>query len=209
MNDKSAEATAVLPQRVSALLEELAKTWPHERVSLGDVTRLLGERGYGVLMFVLALPGIVPGVSSIAAIPLVLVAVQLAIGLPRPWLPRILAARSLSRADFARMIERVAPHLARVERLLRPRLTVLTGALGERMIGVMCLVLALLLTVPVLFNWPLVVPIALMSLAMLERDGVFAIAGFAAGCAVLGVLLVLGWVSVQEGLQLAGKYLGM
>jgi hypothetical protein len=173
------------------------------------VTRLLGERGYGVLMFVLALPGVLPGVSSIAAIPLALVAVQLAIGLPRPWLPRILAARSLSRVEFARMVERVAPHLARVERLLRPRLAVLTGAIGERVIGVMCLVLALLLTVPVLFNWPLVVPIALMSLAVLERDGAFAIVGFVAGCAVLGALLVVGWVSVQEGLQLAGKYLGM
>jgi hypothetical protein len=209
VNDRSAEAPAVPPQRVSALLAELAETWPHERVSLGDVTRLLGERGYGVLMFVLALPGVLPGVSSIAAIPLALVAVQLAIGLPRPWLPRILAARSLSRVEFARMVERVAPHLARVERLLRPRLAVLTGAIGERVIGVMCLVLALLLTVPVLFNWPLVVPIALMSLAVLERDGAFAIVGFVAGCAVLGALLVVGWVSVQEGLQLAGKYLGM
>src|SRR5215470_1166724 len=121
VNDRAAEAPEAAPQRVSELLEQLSKTWPHERVSLGDVTRLLGERGYGVLMFVLALPGAVPGVASIAAIPLALVAVQLAVGLPRPWLPRFLAARSLSRADFARMVERVAPHLSRVERLLRPR----------------------------------------------------------------------------------------
>src|SRR5262249_34958083 len=127
VNDRAADAPAGPPQRVSDLLDELARTWPHERVSLGDVTRLLGERGYGVLIFVLALPGVVPGVASIAAIPLPLVAVQLAIGLPRPWLPRFLAARSLSRSEFARMVERVAPHLTRVERLLRPRLMMLTG----------------------------------------------------------------------------------
>jgi len=209
VNDNSADAPDAPPQRVSDLLQLLSRTWPHERVSLGDVTRLLGERGYGVLMFVLVLPGAVPGVASIAAIPLALVAVQLAIGLPRPWLPRFLAARSLSRAEFARMVERAAPHLTRIERLLRPRLTVLTGPLGERLIGAMCLVLALLLTIPILFNWPLVVPIALMSLAVLERDGVFAVIGFAVGCAVLGVFLGVGWVSLQEGLQLAGKYLGM
>jgi hypothetical protein len=160
-------------------------------------------------MFVLALPGVVPGVASIAAIPLALVAGQLAIGLPRPWLPRFLAARSLSRAEFARMVERVAPHLTRVERLLRPRLSVLTGPVGERVIGVLCLALALLLSIPILFNWPLVVPIVLMSLAVLERDGVFAVVGFAVGCAVVAALLGVGWVSVQEGLQLAGKYLGM
>ncbi len=209
MNARAAEAPGAPPQRVSDLLQLLSRTWPQERVSLGDVTRLLGDRGYGLLMFVLALPGAVPGVASIAAIPLALVAVQLAIGLPRPWLPRFLAARSLSRTDFARMVERVEPYLMRIERLLRPRFAPLTGPIGERLMGVMCLVLALLLTVPILFNLPLVVPIALMSLALLERDGVFAAIGLAVGGLVLGAVVGLGWVSIQEGLQLAGKYLGM
>lgn len=209
MNARAAETPGAPPQRVSDLLQLLSRTWPHERVSLGDVTRLLGDRGYGVLMFVLALPGAVPGLSSIAAIPLALVAVQLAIGLPRPWLPHFLAARSLSRTDFARMIERVEPSLMRIERLLRPRFVLLTGPIGERLMGVMCLVLALLLTVPILFNLPLIVPIALMSLALLERDGVLAAIGLAVGGLVLGAVVGLGWVSIQEGLQLAGKYLGM
>ena len=209
MNDRAAEAPDTPLQRVSDLLDHLSRTWPHERVSLGDVTRLLGERGYGVLMFVLVLPGAVPGVASIAAIPLAFVAVQLAIGLPRPWLPRFLAARSLSRAEFARMVARVVPYLTRIERLLRPRFMVLTGPFGERVLGVVCLALALLLAVPILFNWPLVVPIALMSLAVIERDGVFAAIGLAVGCIVIGALFGLGWVSLQEGLQLAGKYLGM
>jgi len=209
VNDKAAEAPDAPLQRVSDLLDQLSRTWPHERVSLGDVTRLLGERGYGVLMLVLVLPGAVPGVASIAAIPLALVAAQLAIGLPRPWLPRFLAARSLSRAEFARMVARVVPSLTRIERLLRPRFMALTGPFGERVLGVVCLALALLLAVPILFNWPLVVPIALMSLAVIERDGVFAAIGLAAGCIVIGGLFGLGWVSLQEGLQLAGKYLGM
>lgn len=209
MNARAAEAPGAPPQRVSELLQLLSRTWPQERVSLGDVTRLLGDRGYGLLMFVLALPGAVPGLSSIAAIPLALVAVQLAIGLPRPWLPRFLAARSLSRNDFARMVERVEPHLMRIERLLRPRFAPLTGPIGERLMGVTCLVLALLLTVPILFNLPLIVPIALMSLALLERDGVFAAIGLAVGVLVLGAVVGIGWVSIQEGLQLAGKYLGM
>jgi hypothetical protein len=160
-------------------------------------------------MLVLALPGALPGISSIAAVPLALVALQLAIGLPRPWLPRFLASRSLSRADFARMIERALPHLARIERLLRPRLTVLAGPVGERLMGLVCLALALLLIIPVLFNLPLVVPIALMALAILERDGVLAAIGLLAGCLALGAVVGIGWVSLQEGLQLAGKYLGM
>lgn len=209
MNDKPARATTGSPQRVSEILELLASTWPHERISLGDIARMLGDRGYGLLMFVLALPGAVPGISSIAAIPLSLIALQLAIGLPRPWLPRLLADRSMSRAEFARMIGRTSPHLARIERLLRPRLRVLAGPVGERFMGVTCLVLALLLIVPVLVNLPLVVPIALMSLAILERDGLFAAIGLTAGTLVVAGILGIGWLSLQEGLQLVGKYLGM
>lgn len=209
MNDSPAQVSTGPPQRISEILELLANTWPHDRISLGDIARMLGDRGYGLLMFVLALPGAVPGLSSIAAIPLSLIALQLAIGLPRPWLPRLLADRSLSRGDFARMIGRALPHLARIERLLRPRLGVLSGPIGERLMGAVCLVLALLLTVPVLVNLPLVVPIALMALAVLERDGLLAAIGLAAGTVVVAGIVGLGWISLQEGLQLVGKYLGM
>jgi hypothetical protein len=209
VNDTAAETLRARPQRVSELLEQLAWTWPGERISLGDITQLLGDRGYGILMLVLALPGLLPGISSIAAVPLALVALQLAIGLPRPWLPRVLADRSLSRADFSRMVERALPYLAWIERLLRPRLAMVVGPVGERVMGLACLGLALLLTVPILFNMPLVVPIMLMSLAILERDGVLASVGVVAGCLAVGAVVGIGWVSLQEGLQLAGKYLGM
>jgi hypothetical protein len=209
VNDTAAETLRARPQRVSELLEQLARTWPGERISLGDITRLLGDRGYGVLMLILALPGLLPGISSIAAVPLALVALQLAIGLPRPWLPRFLANRSLSRTDFSRMIERALPYIVRVERLLRPRFSAVAGPVGERVMGVACLALALLLTIPILFNMPLVVPIALMALAILERDGVLAAVGLLAGCLALGAVVGIGWVSLQEGLQLAAKYLGM
>jgi hypothetical protein len=209
MNNTAAETPGATPQRVSEMLERLGRSWPHERISLGDVTRQLGDRGYGVLMLVLALPGAVPAIASIAAVPLAFVALQLAIGLPQPWLPVFLADRSLSRADYLRMVERTLPHLTRIERLLRPRFTLLTGALGERAIGIVCLALALLLTIPILFNIPLVVPIVLMALAVIERDGLVAAVGLLAGCLGLGAVVGIGWVSLEEGLQLAGKYLGM
>ncbi|MFB9175427.1 exopolysaccharide biosynthesis protein [Roseibium salinum] len=40
----------------------------------------------------------------------------------RPWLPKIVADRSVTRADFAALIDRTDSWLARVERLLKPRL---------------------------------------------------------------------------------------
>jgi hypothetical protein len=209
VNEKTARSSAGPSRRVSDILEVLAKGWPDERLTLGDLVNALGDRGYGILLFVLALPGAVPGVAAIAAIPLFLVSLQMAIGLRRPWLPRLLTARSLSRAEFAAVVGRALPYLRRVERLLQPRLGIITGRIGERLLGVACLVLAMLLAVPILFNVPLAVPIAIMALAVLERDGLFAAIGLAAGIAVIGLVAGLGWASVQGALQLAGKYLGM
>ena len=209
MNSTMAATANVRSRRVSDILEFLASSWPGERLSLGDIVGALGDRGYGLLLFVLALPGAIPGIAAFAAVPLALVALQMAIGLPRPWLPRVLAERSMSRRDFAAMASRALPYLSRIERLLKPRLALVTGPIGERLIGVTCVALALLLMIPILFNVPLAVPVAVMALAVIERDGLFAAIGLAAGVAVIAFVGVLGWASVEGALQLAGKYLGM
>ena len=209
MNSFAAASANRRSQRVSDILEFLANSWPGERLSLGDIVSALGDRGYGILLFVLALPGAIPGVAAFAAIPLALVALQMTIGMPRPWLPRFLAERSISRRDFAAMAARALPYLTRIERLLKPRLAVVTGLVGERLIGVTCVALALLLMIPILFNVPLAIPVAVMALAVIERDGLFAAVGLIAGVAVIGLVGVLGWASVEGALQLAGKYLGM
>lgn len=209
MNDSKAGSRNSTSKRVSDILASLAESWPGERLSLGDIVRELGDRGHGILLFVLALPGAIPGIATFAAVPLTLVAVQMAIGLPRPWLPRFLADRSLARRDFAAMVARAVPYLRRLERLLKPRFTAVVGPVGERLIGLICVILALLLTIPILFNVPLALPVAIMALAVIERDGLFAAIGLAGGIIVIGLVAVLGWASVDGALQLAGKYLGM
>jgi hypothetical protein len=209
VNSTTAATANGRSERVSDILAFLAGSWPGERLALGDIVRALGDRGHGILLFVLALPGAIPGVAAVAAVPLALVALQMAIGMPRPWLPRFLADRSVSRRDFAAMAGRALPHLARVERLLRPRLAVATGPVAERLIGLTCLVLALLLMVPILFNVPLALPVAIMALAVIERDGLVALIGLVCGIIIIGLVAVLGWASIEGALQLAGKYFGM
>jgi hypothetical protein len=197
-------------RRISQILAALAQDWPKERLTLGDIEAALGDRGFGLLLFVFALPGIVPGVAALASIPLILLALQLTLGLPRPWLPRFLANRSVAHADFARMVVQALPRVKRFERILRPRYLLLTSPVFERIIGLACLLLALLLPLPIPFtNIPVALPIAIMALAVLERDGVCALVGLVTGCLVIGLITTLGWVSIQEVLQWAGKYLGM
>ena len=120
-------------------------------------------------------------------------ALQLAIGRSTPWLPRLISQRSLLLTDFARIVVRVAPVMARAERLMRPRLILLATRPFDQLMGVTCLLLSVILFLPIpLGNMPPALAICLFSLALLERDGLVYLVAMLA--AVLSVALISGVV---------------
>lgn len=127
-----ADGTQALPRpdagksgpSLSQILSQIASDQSRLRVSTGDLATALQDRAIGALIFVLAFPNIIPlppGASTILGAPLVFVTAQLALGL-RPWLPKLIADRSMDRVHFTVLLSRIVPRLARAERLLRPRL---------------------------------------------------------------------------------------
>jgi hypothetical protein len=158
----------------------------------------MGDRAFGALLFAFAAPNAVPfsapGVSTILGAPLLFLALQLILGFRAPWLPRFVVRQSIRRESFARAINVLVPWIRRAERLLKPRLGMITTGPFERVIGLVCAVLALVLMLPIPFgNMPPAVAICILSLALLEEDGVATLIGFAAGAAALfiasGVIL--------------------
>src|SRR5262245_7521711 len=111
MSPDSTAVTGDNRRRASAILNELARTWPGERVSLGDIEAALGDRGFGLMIFVFTLPTLIPGIAMLAAIPLLLLAIQLMLGMSRPWLPKAIQDRSAAKADFQRIAGWLMPHL--------------------------------------------------------------------------------------------------
>jgi hypothetical protein len=72
----------------------------------------------------------------------------------------------MPRSHFASLIERAAPWLARAERLLRPRWVVLCRPQAEYGAGLLCLLLALILFLPIpLGNMLPALAICLLALA--------------------------------------------
>jgi len=105
------------------MLHVLAQDESRERIAVGDLLAALGDRALAALLFVFAVPNVLPvppGTSAVLGAPLVFLAAQLAFG-RRPWLPAVIARRTMTRADFAALVRRIGPWLARAERLLRPR----------------------------------------------------------------------------------------
>jgi hypothetical protein len=106
-----------------------------------------------------------------------------------PWLPPVIANRSMSRDDFAQTISRATPLLARAEKLLRPRLSFFVKDRAQNVIGAVCLLLAVVLMLPIPFgNMLPAVAISLISLGVLERDGAWVLGGFAVAAASIFVV---------------------
>lgn len=175
---------------LSDVLQQLAEDGARERISVGDLLNALSDRALGALLFVFACPNALPalpGTSVILGAPLVLLAAQLAFK-RKPWLPGFIARRSMARPDFQGLIARICPWLRRAEKMLRPRASAWALPPMEYVVGLVCLLLAIVVLLPIpLGNMLPALAISMLALGILERDGYWIVGGLvvAAGSAVL------------------------
>lgn len=179
-----------------ALLDLMASGDPTEPLRLRDVLAGLGNRSFGMMLFIATLPAFIPipGLAGAISGPLVmLVGLQLLFGLPRPWLPRAVADRGPHRHSLIRFRDRLAPWLDRLERVVRPRSEgVLDIRIASCFTGLLLVLLGLLLSLPIPFtNYLFGVLLMLFALALLERDGWLMLFAWASGIVAIAVFGVL------------------
>jgi hypothetical protein len=183
--------------RLSDILADLAAS-DTESITLADIVAAVGERSIGALLVLLAMPnivaGAVPGLTAVFGLPLIFLSLQLLVAADRPWLPARLARMEIRRAEFQRAVAFVSPHLRRLERAMKPRLLIFTAPWAERLIGLTCVLLSILIFLPIpLANLLPTIGVMLFGIALLERDGLAAIAA----AAIAGISLALfGGVAV-------------
>jgi hypothetical protein len=165
-----------------------------EQVSVHDIRQALGERSFGPF---LALPALIeitpiggiPGLPTLIALGIALVAAQILFGRDHLWLPDVLERRTLAGDRVKKGMEWLKRPVVWIDRVLRPRLDWLTGKAGLRLVALLCILLCA--TVPPLELLPFAssIPmgaIALMGLGLMVRDGLVILV------AALGALLGLG-----------------
>ena len=189
-------AHATNEMAISDRLDQLAESAQGETVSLDWIMRQLHERAFGLFLLVLALPCCIPflyGIPQIVALPLMFVSAQILMGRNSPWLPERLAARTVSADGLQNLSQRAGPWLRRIEAVSRPRQAQLTRAPLDRVVG-----LAL-----VLFSASILVPlpgtntvpgfaVVLVSMGLLQRDGILTIIGMVLGTAWIATLIIAG-----------------
>jgi len=182
-------------------------------LTVGEMLDAFDSRAFGAMLFVfgalntLPLP---PGSSTILSLPILLLAPQIALGADAPWLPRRVVDRPLKRDDLRGLFRKLTPIVKYMELITRPRLTWIFTPLGERMIGVVCTLLALVLVLPIpLGNLAPGATVAILSLALLQRDGLLALLGYLMAAVSAALLFVSASVVTAAVRQLIGFFSGV
>lgn len=171
---------------LTALVESLDSDAEGERLTMDEVLIVIGERGFGPLMLILALVGAlppvgaVPGVPTVCGVSIALVASQLAFGKSYPWLPRKLRDLSVERRRYKQLSYHIKPWTRRIDRFVRPRLGRFTKGVASRLLGLACVALGLLMIPLELIPFAAAAPasaVALIGLGLTGRDGAWVLAG--------------------------------
>jgi hypothetical protein len=117
-------------------------------------------------------------------------------GVESPKLPGFLARLGVARPRARGIVAYLAPALARVEKLLRPRLPSMLAPAMQRFVGAVAIVEAVLLLIPLPFL-PLIPSLALtvVALGLIARDGAAVALGLIAcalAAAAFGAALIFG-----------------
>jgi hypothetical protein len=188
------------PERTSEVLRELA-TGDGERVTFREILTGLRHRAFGFTLLIFALPCCLPmppGIPTVCGIAIVIIALNLIGARQRLWLPGAIADKSVGRADLQRMVDRVAPYLAKLEKICKPRLGVVTESVGKVLIGLVIFVLGaiMILPIPLLGNMPPGFAASIIAIGMTERDGLIVLIGALISIAAVALASVATWTAI-------------
>lgn len=189
------ESSVFLPTSVH--LARMLNRTEQPRVSVGWLMQQLGERSFGLTLFIMAVIAFIPGASTVMGVLIAWPAVQMMLGHDVAALPRLIVRKQIDVEKLARIIGIVAPRLEWVERLVRPRWRT-PFETTKRLTGAVMLLLGLSLISPVPFSHVLpALVIMLLALAYLEEDGVALVVALIAALASLVATGAMLWGTVE------------
>ena len=190
--------TDAQPRSIQTLLTETMDKIHLKTITLGEFTDILHERGFGILIFLFALPmalplPVPPGINLLFSTPLLFLTFQQIYGAKQPWLPKSIRGRTLKKQALDKTIRQATPWLDRLGYFIRPRLGFMTRGLASNLIGLFGFVFSACISIPIpLTNTVPSMAVAIMAIGVLMRDGLAVIGGMILGSVWLTILATLG-----------------
>ncbi|WP_034884122.1 hypothetical protein M728_003420 [Ensifer sp. WSM1721] len=178
-----------------------------DTITLRELMIEIGEHGFLLLCALLTLPFLIPvsipGVSTVFGAAIILI--SLAITLNRlPWLPQRILDRRIETEKLVPTLKKGAALVSKLDRYVRPRLYFLTqGVVMNRFNGLMIMAGGVLLMFPLglipLSNTLPGIAILLLSLGIIQRDGLMVAAGYLFLLATTVYFAVLAYAAFAAG----------
>ena len=169
------------------LLDKICDSAQSEEVSLDDVLDIVGRRSFGPLLLLAGLLilapviGDIPGVPTIIAIFVFLMAIQLLVGRDHFWLPAWLLDRSMSADKLKKGLGYLYKPARFVDRFVKPRLPMFVNGYAKYAVALVSVGLALCMPImeiiPFSANAAGVVLVG-FGLSLIARDGLLTLISF-------------------------------
>lgn len=173
-----------------------------DEVSVGAMLDAVGRRSFGpVLLFAGLVPASplsgIPGLPSAMAVLVLILVGQMLTGHRHFWLPGWLLRRQVSRKKFCKALDFMRKPARWVDKLLYPRLCVLTTGPAVYVIAAICGIISLIvlpLELVPFANTTTGIALSTFGLALISHDGLLVILGLVAfsGSVYLGLSALLG-----------------
>lgn len=179
--------------------------------SIGEITSAVGEKGFGLILLVLALPSALPipapGYSTPFGIAIGLIALQMLLGRKSVWIPQRLKKVRIKPSVAEKMLRGATKFLHKIERWIRPRQKWIASTQGEAALALVILTMACLMILPIpLTNTVPAMVIFLIGIGLAEEDGLLAIAAFAIGCFAVVLYAYIVYVVATQGVEVIDSW---
>jgi hypothetical protein len=189
--------------RLSVEFKRLAEEAKGKSMNLKEVMNAAGPRCEAIITAICSFPFLffipLPGLSTLFG--LIILSAGCAIALNRTlWLPRFMLHKKMSGKIISKIFSKGATILSKIEKVARPRSKfVHSHPIFQRINGILLVLCGIILMLPLPpgTNFPPGLSSFLISIGILEEDGVFIILGY------LGLVITL---FLYIGLPLMGYY---
>lgn len=199
MDDQAIQGKHVTASRNDPLenvIERTINDIDGDKITLGDVLDLFGDRSFGPVIAFLGLLVVLPPLGAIPVLPaiigllIVMFCVQIIFGASHIWVPGFVEKRSIPKDKLIAADKRAHPWLRRIDRLISGRLEYLTGRISVVIAAIVVSLLALLMIPLELVPFAVAAPgiaIVLFGIAFVARDGVLMLIAYLAAATAMAV----------------------
>ncbi len=192
MPNASSSGAVRTHEPISVILDAVVADLKVDQISVGELVARLRRRSYGGLFIALAIVGLVPGFSLLSGPLMIVPALQLLVGLPAPILPGVIQRYEVDVPQLRGLLASVTPRLVYLEKIVRPRWTVLTKVPVPNFLGLLILALAFVFMLPLPFsNFLPALAIILLAMGLIERDGLL----IAIGVLISMLAIIVGFIA--------------